>query len=75
MAEGEARGATVYTLSDDASDAASAALAERHNRDDLLAGIDLTQADDRVANVLMSLARQENAPRSKALATQIVGGI
>ena len=75
LAEGEARGATVYTLSDDASDAASAALAERHNRDDLLAGIDLTQADDRVANVLMSLARQENAPRSKALATQIVGGI
>jgi N-acetylmuramoyl-L-alanine amidase len=75
LAEGEARGATVYTLSEDASDAASAALAERHNRDDLLAGIDLTQADDRVANVLMSLSRQQNAPRSKALARHILGGI
>jgi N-acetylmuramoyl-L-alanine amidase len=75
LAEGEARGATVYTLSDEASDAASAALAERHNRDDLLAGIDLTQSDDRVANVLMSLSRQQNAPRSTALARHILGGI
>ena len=45
LAEGEAVGATVYTLADDASDKASATLAERHNRDDLLAGIDLSQQD------------------------------
>lgn len=75
LAEGEARGAAVYTLSDDASDAASAALAERHDRDDLLAGVDLTQSDDRVANVLMSMARTENAPRSEALAEHLLGGI
>ncbi len=75
LAEGEARGAAVYTLSDDASDAASAALAERHNRDDLLAGIDLSQSDDRVANVLMSLARLDNAPRSQALAKHMLAGI
>ena len=75
LAEGEARGAAVYTLSDDASDAASAALAERHNRDDLLAGIDLSQSDDRVANVLMSLARLDNAPRSEALAKHMLAGI
>lgn len=75
LAEGEARGAAVYVLSDDASDAASAALAERHNRDDLLAGLDLSQSDDRVANVLMSLARLDNAPRSEALAKHILEGI
>ena len=75
LAEGEARGAAVYTLSEDASDAASAALAERHNRDDLLAGIDLSQSDDRVANVLMSLARLDNMPRSVALAEHLVSGM
>lgn len=75
LAEGEARGAAVYTLSDDASDAASAALAERHDRDDLLAGVDLSQSDDRVANVLMSLARLDNAPRSEALARHMLAGI
>jgi N-acetylmuramoyl-L-alanine amidase len=75
LAEGEARGAAVYVLSDEASDAASAALAERHNRDDLLAGLDLSQSDDRVANVLMSLARLDNAPRSEALAKHMLDGI
>lgn len=75
LAEGEARGAAVYVLSDEASDAASAALAERHNRDDLLAGLDLSQSDDRIANVLMSLARLDNAPRSEALASHMLDGI
>lgn len=75
LAEGEARGSAIYTLSDDASDAASAALAERHDRDDLLAGVDLSRSDDRVANVLMSLARLQNAPRSEALARHMLEGI
>ncbi|MGR3825192.1 MAG: N-acetylmuramoyl-L-alanine amidase [Salipiger marinus] len=73
--EGVAHGATVYTLAEDASDAASAALAERHDRDDLLAGLDLSGSDDRVANVLMDLARLDNAPRSLALAQHLVAGI
>jgi N-acetylmuramoyl-L-alanine amidase len=68
LAEGEAVGATVYTLSEEASDAASQALAERHDRDDLLAGIDLTQQDDVVAGVLMDMARTETAPRTARLA-------
>ncbi|WP_353475120.1 N-acetylmuramoyl-L-alanine amidase [Salipiger sp. H15] len=73
--QGVAHGATVYTLSDDASDAASAALAERHDRDDILAGLDLSGSDDRVANVLLDLARLDNAPRGKALASHLVEGI
>lgn len=64
---GNAHGATIYTLSDTASDEASAKLAERHDRDDLLSGVDLTGKDDVVAGVLMDLARQETAPRSQTL--------
>lgn len=73
--QGVAHGATVYTLSEAASDAASAALAERHDRDDILAGLDLSGSDDRVANVLLDLARLDNAPRGKALAGHLVEGI
>ncbi|MFM2389848.1 MAG: hypothetical protein RLZZ437_1403 [Pseudomonadota bacterium] len=68
LEEGEAVGATIYTLSDEASDAASQALAERHDRDDLLAGIDLSAQDDLVATVLMDMARTETAPRTARLA-------
>jgi N-acetylmuramoyl-L-alanine amidase len=68
LAEGEAVGATIYTLSDEASDAASTALAERHDRDDLLAGLDLSAQDDRVTGVLMDMARTETAPRIDRIA-------
>jgi len=73
--QGGAKGATVYTLDSDASDAASAALAERHERDDLLAGVDLSQSDDVVADVLMDLARLETSPRADLLARSIVLGL
>lgn len=63
IAEGEAVGATIYRLSEDASDEASRALAERHDRDDLLSGVDLTEQDDLVATVLMDMARTETDPR------------
>lgn len=75
LAEGDAQGATVYTLSEEATDAATAALAERHDRDDLLAGIDLTDQDDLVAEVLMDMARTETAPRTDRLANAIVAAI
>jgi N-acetylmuramoyl-L-alanine amidase len=68
LAEGQASGATLYTLSDEASDKATAKLAERHDRDDLLAGVDLTEQDDLVAQVLMDMARTETAPRTDRLA-------
>ena len=75
LAEGDAQGATVYTLAEEATDAASAALAERHDRDDLLAGIDLSDQDDLVAQVLMDMARTETQPRTDRLAAAIVGAI
>ncbi len=75
LAEGEAHGATIYTLSEEASDAAAAGLAARHDRSDLLAGVDLNNHDDVVAGVLMDLARLETAPRSERLAEQLVTAI
>ena len=53
------RGATVYTLSDDASDELAAALAERENRSDILAGLALEDQPDDVADILFDLARRE----------------
>ncbi len=75
LAEGRATGATIYTLSEDASDFASQRLAERHDRADLLAGVDLSGQGDVVANVLMDLARTETAPRADMLADMLVEGL
>lgn len=78
IAQGEATGATIYTLDDEASDEASRTLAERHDRDDLLAGVDLTQQDDLVATILMDMARTDTQPRiarlADALSTAIQAG-
>jgi N-acetylmuramoyl-L-alanine amidase len=73
--EGQAHGATVYTLSQTASDKASATLAERHNRADILAGIDLSRQDDVVADILIDLARMETQPRADRLAEALRLGI
>lgn len=75
LAEGRASGATIYTLSETASDAASAKLAERHDRADLLAGVDLSNQDDVIAGVLMDLARLESSPRAERLADALVEGM
>jgi N-acetylmuramoyl-L-alanine amidase len=72
LSQGGAKGATVYTLSEDASDTATAHLAERHNKSDIIAGVDLTGSDDEIVGVLLDLARQETEPRSAALADALV---
>jgi len=75
LAEGLAHGATVHVLSRDASDVASAKLAERHDRGDILSGVDLSGADDSVTDILLDLARQETQPRTEALAAALVDGM
>lgn len=72
LAEGRATGATVYVLSDQASDVAAQKLAERHDRDNLLLGVDLHDHDDVVAGILMDLTRRETEPRTMALAQTLV---
>ncbi|WP_127104083.1 N-acetylmuramoyl-L-alanine amidase family protein [Pararhodobacter zhoushanensis] len=76
LEDGQAVGATLYTLAQSATDAAGAALAERHDRDDMLGGgVDLTGTDDAVASVLMDLARAETGPATDRLARALVGAI
>ncbi len=75
LPDGLASGATLYSLSDEASDRSAAILAERHDRGDLLAGVDLRRADDAIADVLISMAQLETRPRTDALAESLVSGI
>ena len=75
VTEGQATGVTAYVLSESASDKASAALAERHDRADILSGVDLQGADDVVVDVLIDLARQETHPRALLLSEALILGI
>src|SRR5437762_5346044 len=67
------RGSSVYTLSDQASDRETAALAARENRDNFVAGINLARQPRDIAPVLLDLARRQTNNRSLALARAIVG--
>jgi N-acetylmuramoyl-L-alanine amidase len=71
--EGQAEGATVYTLSENASDAEAARLAEAENRADAIAGVDLTAEPDDVANILVDLAQRETKTYSTMFARTAVG--
>jgi N-acetylmuramoyl-L-alanine amidase len=66
------RGASVYTLSEHASDAQAAALAQSENKADLLAGIDLSHSTPEVGNILLDLARRETNNLSLAFANRLV---
>lgn len=71
--EGEqASGATVYTLTTAASAAASQRIAERHDGQDILAGVDLSGQGDEVATILMDLARLESAASGERFADHLV---
>ena len=67
-------GATVYTLSEQASDDEARALAAKENFSDALAGIELpSNSDEVLANILIDLAQRETKNRSGVFARSIVG--
>ena len=70
--KGKASGSTVYTLSQEASDQASARLAARHGGNELISSVDLTGADTAITAALMGLLRQENTVRSNAFSKSII---
>ncbi len=70
----DARGATVYTLSEKASDAEARALAAKENFSDAIAGVALPKdSDEVVTNILIDLAQRETNNRSVVFARSIVG--
>ncbi|WP_319414061.1 N-acetylmuramoyl-L-alanine amidase [uncultured Cohaesibacter sp.] len=69
------RGATVYTLSDKASDAVAHKLAQQENRSDLIAGLEIDESDDVVADILIDLTRRETANYSALYSRTLVGAL
>lgn len=74
--ESDVRGASVYTLSDRASDADAARAAEKENRADMLAGLD-TREDKRegIEDILFDLARRETRLFSQIVARTATSAI
>lgn len=66
------RGASVYTLSEKASDAEAADLATRENNSDRVAGIDLSKHEPVVNEILYDLARRETNNLSQHFAQALV---
>ena len=71
--DGDAQGATIYTLSERASDAAAARFAEAENRADVIAGLDLSAEPSDVAGILIDLAKRETKTFSLQFARTMVG--
>ena len=71
--DGEAHGATVYTLSETASDAEAGRLAEAENRADVIAGVDLSTEPNDIADILIDLAQRETKTFSVQFARTLVG--
>nr|WP_096357452.1 N-acetylmuramoyl-L-alanine amidase [Variibacter gotjawalensis] len=71
----DTRGATIYTVSDKASDAEAARLAEAENRADVIAGVDLSKDDDDVADILIDLMQRETRTFSSHFARIVAGAL
>lgn len=72
LAQKDIRGATVYTLSDKASDRMAENLAARENLSDQLAGFSIESEPPEVADILLDLTRRETQAFSVALADNVV---
>lgn len=68
----EARGLSIYTVSENASDDEAAALAERENKADIIPGIDLNTTDADVASILIDLTQRETMNKSALMADAVV---
>lgn len=71
--EGDAQGASIYTLSDRASDAESERLAEAENRADAIGGVNLTEEPTEVVDILIDLAQRETRTFSNRFARLLLG--
>jgi len=71
--EGEAQGATIYTVSDKATDAEAERLADSENRADAIGGVNLAQEPTDVADILIDLAQRETRTFSNRFARLLMG--
>jgi len=73
--EGDAQGATIYTLSDKASDAEAQRLADAENRADAIGGVKLGDEPTDVADILIDLVQRETRTFSNRFAHQLMGEV
>jgi N-acetylmuramoyl-L-alanine amidase len=73
--DGEAQGATVYTLSETASDIEAGKLAEQENKADVIAGVDLSAEPNDIADILIDLAQRETKLFSLQFARTLVSDL
>ena len=73
--EGDAQGASVYTLSDTASDSEAARLADQENRADIIAGVNLKTEPEDVAGILLDLAERETKGFSLQFARKLLSDL
>jgi N-acetylmuramoyl-L-alanine amidase len=76
LAAADVRGASVYTLSEEASDDLAKAIAARENKSDALAGVEFPGAgDDDLANILLDLMHRETKNLSVSFAKLVLGSL
>jgi len=72
--QGDIRGATVYTISDKASDSVARAMAERENKSDSVAGA-VPEELPEVADILLDLTRRETHTFSLSFAEKVISSL
>lgn len=72
----DVRGASIYTLSEEASDELAKIIAARENRSDVLAGVELPGATDGdLASILIDLMHRETKNLSVSFAKSLLGSL
>jgi N-acetylmuramoyl-L-alanine amidase len=71
--EGDARGATIYTLSDKATDSDAERLADAENKSDAIGGVSLADEPTEVADILIDLVQRETKTFSNRFARMLMG--
>ena len=69
----KAKGLSVYTLSEKASDKEAAALAERENKVDVIGGVDFSENSKEINDILISLSQTDCRNKSSIFASYVVG--
>ncbi len=70
---GQVRGASIYTLSDEAMDSEAAALAQSENAADVIAGVEIPANADEVSGILIDLAQRQTKNLSVSFAQMAIG--
>ena len=69
----KAKGVSIFTLSDTASDREAALLAQQENKADLIGGPDLDTTDPVVTSALLGMFQRESMNQSSVLAAELIG--